>query len=46
MIHNLLRDKEIILASASPRRKEIFEMIGIKTGNLITEDEQLNHYAI
>lgn len=29
MIHNILKDKEIILASASPRRKEIFEMIGI-----------------
>lgn len=30
MIHSLLQDKEIILASASPRRKEIFKMIGIK----------------
>ena len=29
MIHNLLKDKEIILASASPRRKEIFKMIGV-----------------
>ena len=29
MIHNLLKEKEIILASASPRRKEIFKMIGI-----------------
>ena len=30
MIHNLLKDKKVILASASPRRKEIFKMIGIK----------------
>ena len=30
MIHILLKDKKVILASASPRRKEIFEMIGIK----------------
>jgi septum formation protein len=30
MIHNLLKDKSIILASASPRRKEIFKLIGVK----------------
>jgi septum formation protein len=30
MIHTLLKDKQVILASASPRRKEIFEMLGIK----------------
>ena len=30
MIHNLLKDKQVILASASPRRKEIFELIGLK----------------
>ncbi len=30
MIHNLLKDKQVILASASPRRKEIFKLIGIK----------------
>ncbi|MDA3813155.1 MAG: Maf family protein [Candidatus Cloacimonetes bacterium] len=30
MIHNLLKDKKIILASASPRRKKLIEMIGIK----------------
>ncbi|MDP8268893.1 MAG: nucleoside triphosphate pyrophosphatase [Candidatus Tenebribacter davisii] len=29
MIHNLLKGKEIILASASPRRKEIFQMMGL-----------------
>ncbi|MCK4311233.1 MAG: septum formation protein Maf [Candidatus Cloacimonetes bacterium] len=29
MIHNLLRNKQVILASASPRRKEIFNLIGI-----------------
>ncbi|HPR17210.1 MAG TPA: nucleoside triphosphate pyrophosphatase [Candidatus Cloacimonadota bacterium] len=30
MIHNLLQGKKIILASASPRRKEIFKLVGIK----------------
>lgn len=30
MIHNLLKDKQVILASASPRRKEIFKLIGVK----------------
>ena len=30
MIHNLLRGKKIILASASPRRMEIFKLVGIK----------------
>ncbi|MDP8204874.1 MAG: Maf family protein [Candidatus Tenebribacter mawsonii] len=29
MIHTLLHDKKIVLASASPRRKDIFKMIGI-----------------
>jgi len=30
MIHNLLKNKQIILASGSPRRKEIFSFIGLK----------------
>ena len=30
MIHNLLKDKQVILASASPRRKEIFKLIEVK----------------
>jgi septum formation protein len=30
MIHTLLKDKQVVLASASPRRKEIFKMLGIK----------------
>jgi septum formation protein len=30
MIHTLLKDKQVILASASPRRKDIFMMLGIK----------------
>ena len=30
MIHTLLKRKKVILASASPRRKEIFRLIGIK----------------
>jgi len=30
MIHNILKDYKVILASASPRRRQIFEMLGIK----------------
>ncbi len=30
MIHELLKHKKVVLASASPRRKAIFELIGIK----------------
>ena len=30
MIHFLLNSKQIILASASPRRKQIFDLVGIK----------------
>lgn len=30
MIHELLRGKQVILASASPRRQEIFRFLGIK----------------
>jgi len=30
MIHKILKDVPLILASASPRRKEIFELIGLK----------------
>jgi septum formation protein len=29
MIHTLLRNKQVILASASPRRKAIFDLIGL-----------------
>lgn len=29
MIHELLKQKKVILASASPRRKEIFDLIGL-----------------
>ncbi len=29
MIHELLKDKRLVLASASPRRKEIFGMLGL-----------------
>jgi len=30
MIHNLLKNKMVILASASPRRVEIFKLVGLK----------------
>ncbi|MCB5230516.1 MAG: Maf family protein [Candidatus Cloacimonas sp.] len=29
MIHNILRDKQVVLASNSPRRREIFKQIGL-----------------
>ncbi len=41
MIHTILNDKKIILASQSPRRKEIFNLLGIKALQLpagISED--------
>ena len=46
MIHNLLKDKKVILASASPRRKVIFEMIGISALQIpahIDEDNFCNN---
>ncbi|MCF7858938.1 MAG: Maf family protein [Candidatus Cloacimonetes bacterium] len=45
MIHNLLKDKEIILASGSPRRKEIFDMIGIKALQIPPHIEENNFCA-
>jgi len=30
MIHNILNDKKVLLASASPRRRMIFDLLGIK----------------
>lgn len=30
MLHNLLKNRKIILASASPRRKEILDLVGVK----------------
>lgn len=30
MIHKLLKGRKVVLASASPRRKRLFEMVGIK----------------
>ena len=29
MLHELLKDKKLVLASASPRRLEIFKMLGL-----------------
>jgi septum formation protein len=31
MIHNLLHDKKLVLASGSPRRKALFKMLGLNT---------------
>ncbi len=44
MIHNLVKGKQIILASASPRRKHIFEMIGIKALQMPANIEEENIY--
>ncbi len=30
MIHNILKNKKVVLASASPRRKELLELVGVK----------------
>jgi len=30
MLHELLKGKQLVLASASPRRKEIFKLVGLK----------------
>ena len=45
MIHNLLKGKQVILASASPRRKEIFDLIGIKALRMPAEIEEDNCIA-
>ncbi|MDD2332636.1 MAG: Maf family protein [Candidatus Cloacimonetes bacterium] len=55
MLHKVLRNKKIILASASPRRKQIFEMLGLKSlcvppqiEELITDQKpylQVMHHA-
>ena len=40
MIHKLLKNKQVILASASPRRKEIFDLVGIKALQLPANIEE------
>jgi len=40
MIHNLLKDKKVVLASASPRRKELFRMVGIKAVQMPTNIDE------
>ncbi|MBN2830031.1 MAG: Maf family protein, partial [Candidatus Cloacimonetes bacterium] len=30
MIHTILKNKKVVLASASPRRKQIFDFFGVK----------------
>lgn len=46
MIHTLLRNQKVILASASPRRMEIFKMIGLRAVQIpanIAEDQIYNN---
>lgn len=42
MIHTLLKDKKVVLASASPRRMEIFKLVGLQVLQIpanIAEDQ-------
>lgn len=42
MIHELLAGKKVVLASASPRRRDIFKMLGIKylqSPSMVEEDD-------
>lgn len=45
MIHKLLSDKKVILASASPRRKLIFDLIGIKALQVPAKIDETIHDA-
>lgn len=43
MLHRILKDKRVVLASASPRRKIIFDLLGIKAlvmPSNVAEDEE------
>lgn len=40
MLHNYLKGKKIVLASASPRRVEIFKMLGIKALQKVANVEE------
>jgi len=43
MIHTLLKGKKVVLASASPRRRQIFKQLGLKTLHKIANiDESIN----
>jgi septum formation protein len=45
MLHQILADKQVVLASASPRRKIILELLGIKALVLpseVEENEEIN----
>lgn len=44
MIHNILSDKKIVLASESPRRKELFKLLGLKFIQKSADiDESIHH---
>ena len=45
MIHTILKGKKVILASASPRRKEIFDLIGIKAVVMPADIEETSIYT-
>lgn len=45
MIHDLLKTKRVILASASPRRKEIFRLLGIKAIQAPSNIDENTHYT-
>ncbi len=45
MIHDLLKTKRVILASASPRRKELFRMLGIKAIQKPSNIDENTHYT-
>ncbi|MCF7918984.1 MAG: Maf family protein [Candidatus Cloacimonetes bacterium] len=45
MLHQILADKQVVLASASPRRKIIFELLGIKALVLPSEVEENEEHS-
>jgi len=44
MIHTLLQRKKVILASASPRRKELFKLIGVKAVQMPADIDESSIY--
>ncbi len=44
MIHTILKDKKVVLASKSPRRKQIFDLIGIKAVVMPANTDEISVY--